>query len=298
MKLDVTIKKRDFSDPVGFPDVFFRPERYGWSAIGGPDFAQIAVGGEERALWSLLNWLRAPVEITDERNEAVWWGYVNEVTVQTGAIEVGAALTNMANRIAVTYSYIAPGGNTVGTRATTGWVQDDDSVGTYGTKELLNSRDGCSADAAEARRDAILDRLRYPIPQVAVSGGRSELGATLHCLGWWHTLDWTYFGRNAGLEDHTDGSASQDLGRITDNAQLEQSWQLTGGEAWDAHSVAIKVSIAGSPTDTLYVRLYTGTSFPATLLATGSQSGPNLPTSRDWYTFTLDSTVALAQGTT
>jgi hypothetical protein len=39
VKLDVTIKKRDFTDPVGFPDVIFRPERYGWMATGGPDFA-------------------------------------------------------------------------------------------------------------------------------------------------------------------------------------------------------------------------------------------------------------------
>ena len=299
MKLNVTLKKRDFTDPVGFPDVEFRPERYGWSAIGGPDFAEIAVGGEPQALWSLLNWLRAPVEITDERNEAVWWGYVNEVRVCAGAVEVGASLAQMTNRVAVTYSYIAPGTSTAGTRATTSWAQDDDSVSTYGTRELLNSRDGCSTDAAEARRDAILDRLKYPVPQVSVAAGSSELRATLYCLGWWHSLDWTYYTRAAGLESHEDGSDEQKVGEAGGNTKLAQSFQLTGGEAWDASSIAVKISKTGSPTDTFYIDLCSDSSgSPGTVLSTGSQTGPNLPDSRDWLSLTLASEVPLSPSTT
>ncbi|MFP4344258.1 MAG: hypothetical protein ACLFU8_06170 [Anaerolineales bacterium] len=262
MNLIVGLKKRDFSDPVGFPDLQFSPQRYGWAALGGPDFAEIAVAGEARGLWSLLNWLRAPVEITDERDVPVWWGYVDEIVVQVGAIEVGVSLRYMVNRVAVTYSYVPPGSSTVGTRATTGWVQDDDSVATYGTKELLDSRDGATAAAAEARRDAILARLKYPIPTARVLGGAETLEARLLCRGWWSTLDWTYYTNS--------GTASVETSTQIDTIVTAEGAFFSGVDLVDASGISSSEYQEGDATALRVIRqlLEDGSSNDQRLLAT------------------------------
>lgn len=180
-------------DPLGFPDVRFKPRRYSWHCVGGPERATVTAYGPAQGLWKLLEWLRAPVEVVDWRGEAVWWGFVDEVTVRVGAIEVALALKGMSNRVAVAYSLVEPGSATVGTRATTTWVQDDDCVAEYGTKELLISLSGATAAQAEAARDASLVAYRYPIPVVKVQPGKGGLSATLRCRGWWDTLGWQYY---------------------------------------------------------------------------------------------------------
>ena len=303
MNLSVVIKKRDFSDPVGVPDVTFRPERYGWMAVGGPDFAEVAAAGEARGLWSLLNWLRAPIEITDQRDQAVWWGYINGVTVRTGAIEVGVSLTEMANRIAVTYSYVEPGSSGVGVRATTSWAQDDDSVSTYGTKELLVSRDSAYLDVAEAGRNALLAALKNPVPKVGILGGSSELSASLHCLGWWHTLDWTYLTRSAGLESHESGSGTQAVGEASGNQRVAQSFQISGSESWQASMVDVKLSKVMAEgddvDDNVVVELCSDASGPGTVLASASLDGTLVGDSAGWWPFTLSpGTTELSPSTT
>lgn len=244
MNLDVEVKKRNFADPLAFPAVKFSPRRYGWTALGGPDFAEIAAAGETRALWSLLNWLRAPVTIRDERGEAVWWGYIAEVTVTVGAIAVGVSLREMVNRVAVTYSYVPPGESTVGTRVTTNWAQDDDSVGEYGTKELLDSRDGATAAVAEARRDAILAQLGYPVSQARVSAGVGEIGARLRCSGWWQTLDWTYY-TNTGTDSTVTTTQIEDIvtaeGQFIEGVDIVDDSGLSSSEYREGDETALQV---------------------------------------------------------
>ncbi len=245
MNLDVLIRKRDFTDPVGFPKINFRPERYGFAAVGGPTFADItALTGEKRALWSLLNWLRAPVEISDERGATVWWGYVGSVVVQVGAIEVGVSLRRMYNRVAVVYSYVEPGSADVGTRVTTGWEQDDDSVVAYGTRELLNSRDGCSVEAAEARRDAVLDRLKYPVPVVRVLSGTQFSEARLECWGWWSTLDWSYH-ENSGTDSVATTAQIEAIvaaeGQFLEDTDIEDASGISSSEYREGDETALQV---------------------------------------------------------
>lgn len=302
MRLSVEIDNRNFSTPVSLPNVTFSPERYGFRAMGGPDFAEIKAVGDRRALWSLLNWLRAPITIYDERDEPVWWGFVHGVTVRMGAIEVGVTLDNLFNRVAIAYTYISPGTNTAGTRATTDYAEDDDSIDEYGTKELLDSRDGCSTATAEARRDAILDRLRYPIPEIGNLGQGSERSAMLHCKGWWETLDWVHYAKDAGLESHTDGSATQDLGNHANRQKIAQSFQITG-EGWDASSVAVKLSKVVAQgedvDDNVVVELADyNAGEPGSVLASATLDGTELTTSATWQELGLSTSVALEVGVT
>lgn len=173
-----------------------------WAQKGGPDEASVSVSGNLNDLWEYLNLLRCPITIYDERGAAMWWGYISECQVRSGSLEVRASLAQMANRVAVAYSFVTPGTSEVGERKTTAWAEDAESIAEFGYKELLSSQAGMSDAAAEARRDAMVAALRYP--QALTSGGMVPRGrlvdsraehsqsATLYCRGWWSTLNWRY----------------------------------------------------------------------------------------------------------
>ncbi|GIV73532.1 hypothetical protein [Caldilinea sp.] len=183
--------------PVHLPaNLHFLPRRYSWTAVGGPEQAEVAVAGPPMALWNLLGWLRYPVVVHNGLGEPVWWGYVAEVTVAVGGVGLGVSLDSMYNRVAVAFSYVEPGSQTVGTRETTDWSQDDDSAAEYGMKELLASVDGATVAQAENARDVLLAQHRLPVPVVEMADG-GELEARLLCRGWWETLRWRYYANGA-----------------------------------------------------------------------------------------------------
>lgn len=178
------------------PGLAVLPKRYRWSALGGPVLAEIEVTGRPLDLWRLVGWLRYGVEIRNPLQRPVWWGYVAEIAVQVGAIQVGVSLDTLYNRVAVVYSYVEPGSQTVGTRQTTAWAQDDASVAEYGVKEHRASVDGATAAQAENTRDILLAQHRLPLPVPDVAGS-DKLRATLTCRGWWETLRWRYYANGA-----------------------------------------------------------------------------------------------------
>jgi hypothetical protein len=296
----VAFKQRDFSDALGFPEVAFVPRRYGWSALGGPEFATLTAFGPAHALWSLTHQLRAPVEVLDGRGTAVWWGYLASVTVRVGAITVGVSLDTLYNRVAVAYAHVAPGTTTAGTRATTAWAQNDDSVSRYGSKELLASLQSASPELAEARRATLLAQHRYPIPLVEqVAPGRGSLSATLRCRGWWATLGWTYYDRAAYVEEHTDdaNTSDQTLGAAAGNTRVTQSFQLTA--AWTAYSVQVRLKAVESPGDSVRLDLCADNSgAPGTVLDSVTVPASSLTTSYQWIEFALDPLQDLAGSVT
>lgn len=229
LRLEPRFLNRDFSDAVTFPDVRLEIQRYSHHAIGGPQIATMTAYGSELMLWELLEWLRSPVEILDEYNDKVWWGFVQEITVRIGAIEVGVSLATMFNNVAVAYSHVDPGSEEAGTRATTAWAQDDDSVAAYGTKELLVSLAEGTLAAAESMRDSILDLYKYPIPVVRSTPGKGSLSATLTCRGWWDTLGWSYYA-------NTDTDSVETTQQIADIVSAEGQF-LEGCDIVDASGI-------------------------------------------------------------
>lgn len=187
MSLTLRFQRRDFQDSLVLPRVTWQVERHSWSAIGGPKDATIMASGDAPALWELVEMLRCPVEVRNQYGDAVWWGYVAEVEVTVGAITVAASLDSMANRLAVAYAYTTAE-NTIGTRSTTAWAEDGQSVAEYGTFERLEASHTDDTTTAAALRDALLEAYKLPVPTVTVNPGEAEQGATLHCRGWWDTL--------------------------------------------------------------------------------------------------------------
>lgn len=201
--MNVTLFERSFSGNAILNDLNFDVNSMSWNKIGGTEAASVTAYGGTMDLWQLLNRLRCPVTIFDDHAKAIWWGYVAEVDVRVGTQEVRASLAEMSNRVAVAYSYIAPGSQDVGARQTTAWAEDAGSIAEFGYKELLSSQGGMSVAAAEARRAAIVAARRYPQAatvsgfgsprgRVVDSGAQNSASATLHLQGWWKTLNWRY----------------------------------------------------------------------------------------------------------
>lgn len=190
MRLSTRILHRNFTTPLVLPEVHLEPIRYSWHALGGPEMAEMRALGSPWAVWSLCDWLRAPVELFDERGQAVWWGYIAEVTIGTGAIELGLSVEGMRNRVAVRYQDQSSGSSV---SQQTDWLEDGDSVDEFGIFEGLASLSSGSANAAAGLRMRMLQELRYPVPVIRHTGRTGEMTATVRCRGWWNSLDWQYY---------------------------------------------------------------------------------------------------------
>lgn len=257
----------------------------------------------------MMEYLRCPVEIYDERGKCVWWGYVHETVVREKSIEIGATLASMSNRVAVTYSYVEPGTSQVGSRKTTAWAEDADSIAEYGYKEFISSCSGLSDEAATQRRDTILNTRKWPQGvganprgRVRYSGAEDSLSATLLCKGWMSTLDWRYAGWNnlTAISYLGSGSTEQAVGSASSNQRVMQQIMAASARSVRAVDVGISCRKYGSPTDNLVIELFALDSSgnpTGSALASYSLAGSSLTTSLTWYRGNLSSQVALASKT-
>ena len=239
--LQVSLFKRDFSAALVLP-VMPRVVSYSHAAIGGPKLAALEVVGDKKVLLSYLDRLRTPIEITDERGQKVWWGYIAEVRIKSGAVDIGVALDTMYNKVWVAYSLVEPGSQTVGTRATTTAATDQISIDEYGYKELLATLSGATTAQAEKVRDTLLAQRKYPIPSVAQAEEKGEDKVTLYCRGWWDTLGWRYYANaNTGDVETTTQIAAivTASGQFLLAADVEDASGISSSEYRDGDTTAL-----------------------------------------------------------
>lgn len=193
---------RDFNEPLQMQAFKAQVEWLSWAAQGGPDAARLTVTGPTLGLWQLGRMLRYGVEVRNQLGEPIWWGYVAGVEISVKGIAFGLSLDRMSNSIAVAYT------TADGETATTAYLADDDSVSTYGTKQLLITADGVTTTAAEQRRASALNRRKLPIatPPYSRGGTGDGVTVTLDCRGWYDTLDWQYYSRAEGRLEYLGSS--------------------------------------------------------------------------------------------
>lgn len=192
--MKVHILSRTFGTELAPLPLGYAVESYSHAAIGGPKMAMIDVSGNELDLWTLVDRLRCPISIWSDLGDCVWWGYVAEVRMMIGALEVSITIDSMFNRIAVAYQDAS-----TKARATTAWLDDATSQAEYGVKEMLYAISETDTAAALGARTAMLQQLKYPIPGISVKGGQAApLLGQLVARGWWDTLNWQYY-TNAGI---------------------------------------------------------------------------------------------------
>jgi len=91
------------------PDVVMETRRFSHRAIGGPHRASVVATGGQDFLVGLLDYLRSPVELLDGQGHLCWWGYVHEIKLRLGVMQIGITLDRMYNRIKVQYSKLTVG---------------------------------------------------------------------------------------------------------------------------------------------------------------------------------------------
>lgn len=266
MNLSMRLLSRHLTGvPVPLPaGVQFSVVSYSRAAIGGPMQATINVSGPPDALPVVLNLLRCAVEITDDHACIVWHGYVDQATLNVGALSIGVGLDALGNSVKITYA-------DHGESATTTAATDADSIAEYGTRELLVSLgDGNLAQALQLR-DIVLAQRHYPLPVPGVGGSGGASSAVLQCRGWWSTLGWQSFATAAVKVENTALGGPKDYAQLNvGNGGLAQSFLITDPTAvWAIESVDL---LLGWFT-TLYVTLHADNGDPTypgpgTLLAT------------------------------
>ncbi len=282
---------RDFSERFDRRALRWEVNSLEWEAVGGCSQASLTAYGPESELWECIERLRCPISIQDEKGRWAWWGYVSECAVRIGAVEVGASLASMTNKVAVAYSYIDPGSQVVGTRKTTAWASDTESIAAYGTKEWISSQGGMTDAGALARRNAALAKQKwpaavsqqagsYPRGRVRPSGAENSQSASLICRGWFETLDWRYASVStaSGPSYQTSSVNSQLLGQSSTNPKMVQQFTV-GSDGAAVTGVDVPAYQVGVPSDYLVATIYAldGSGYPTgAALATGQVAGNTL----------------------
>ena len=222
-------------------------DKYSATAVGGMEEAELTVsGGGREFIQSVLGWLRYSVVILNGNLTPVWWGYVAEVSISSGAVAYQASLDDVANSIAVAYTEDV-GGRSV--RGTTSYSQDAVSVSEFGERQLLLSMSDADEAAALARQAAELADRKYPRAAISISDG--GLQAKLFCRGWADTFNWKYYSNAAGLEQHTAGSGELPIGlgisgaaTVGFVAKTKRIWDEAG--SMDVFPKDFRIRITGS----------------------------------------------------
>ena len=211
----VEIVDRDFNDLTNPPKTSFTINRYSKTISGGCKEAHLTAYGDQSELWAIANMLRYGLYIYNQRGDPLWWGYIAEVKIRIGNLVFGVSLDTMSNRIAVVYT-------SFGTRETTAFAEDDYSIGTYGTKELLSVVSDATREEALQRRDSDLEAKKLPIPTVEFEAqSEGSFSANIICRGFYDTLEWKYYSQEKGLVEHSsNGVGQQNLGVILSSACL------------------------------------------------------------------------------
>lgn len=263
MSFAVRFQSKDRGDvhlPAGLTA---RPLSFSRTIYGGCHQASIEVAGDLTRLWSLLSWLGRRVIIYNPYMVPVWWGLIEETTINRGSLQDGLSIRDMYNRIRIAYSYDQLGDNIAGR---TDWAEHAVSISRMGfIKELLETQElDATPLAADAKRNTLLNLIGLPL---AVTGDRSGAAAgpatvTLRCIGEFETFAWRYYEQPSGLQQTMLPEVKEQplgLGLTADNICFAIGGKISDlGGRFDAMPSDAKITISGTSSNN-GVRTITGT---------------------------------------
>jgi hypothetical protein len=126
-----------------------------------------------------------------------WEGFVNEISANLGRLDYTAGpLMDVSNIVDLVYSTVDTSGGgrpRVGVRANTGTVEHEKSQERWGVRTKILSSGGVNVDIAPQIRDMFLqENHEPPKTQRFMSDGAGEAVIVVHCLGYYHWLDYVY----------------------------------------------------------------------------------------------------------
>lgn len=203
-----TVRLKDLGGREFVSRLTLTPERWSAVELGGCETAVIDVRGAVDGLYEALNWLGYDCEIYTAQGTLVWWGYVDEASVQNGALTMRRSLDEYANKVAVAYSYTD--GNQASQRGTTDWISDASGVTTFGTKEWLETlSEGDETVALTLRAQTLSAR---SAARVQCETNTDAPRGVLTCRGYWNKLNWLYWSQTAGKTAYEDDFPDEEMG--------------------------------------------------------------------------------------
>lgn len=240
-------------------EIRYLVDSYSKHEVGGCEKATIrAVGigngdGDLVSVQAALNLIGTDVQINNDIGDPRWWGRVVAVTLNHGKMSMGVEIDGMANRIAVAYS------DYTGRRGTTAWIEDAASKGRFGRKELLLTLNDADQTAAESYAANMLNEIRRPVGVASFEHtSQGDLpGATLHCIGYFHLLDWIYYQYSGGVHEHALGGGEQNFGEGSGINRISQVITPPASATPFTH-LTLPIQKIGDPTDWVTAEIRTG----------------------------------------
>jgi hypothetical protein len=186
--------------------------RHNILADGGFWSASFDLGGGIDVLedW-IAGGLGRHIVVSDQSLDIAWEGFVNEIQASMGRLELTVGpLLDVSNAVSLVYSTVDTSGGgrpRVGVRATTDLVENTNSQDRWGVRRKVLSSGGVQPDEAEQIRDLFLSENSDPprSQRFTNTGAGGEAKLTVHCLGYYHWLDYVY--DQKVLEGERDASA-------------------------------------------------------------------------------------------
>jgi hypothetical protein len=216
-----------------------KPTGMSWSVYGGCKMATIKATGNEKQMYEFVEYLRCPVEVFDYRAKSTWWGYVANVTINSGISSYTVSLDQMANKVAVSFVDTEASGtvNEEQSRSYTVYSNNAESVNEYGQKWFLYDAGKMRHGGAGALRDRITTQRAYPPAKLEFQGGRrdNEFTAEIQCRGWFDTIGWAYYVGTTYVLETT--AQLRHIGTIATTGQFITAVQLDTNSGVTSHAM-------------------------------------------------------------
>ena len=286
---------------IGIPNVEFSVTNFTNKNTGGAYSAEISASGSIEAVAALSDLLMCGVDVLNDRNDGVWWGFVREVVISIGNVEIGFSIDGMYNKVQVAYTEALTGTGVYGARKTTSWVTDTDSISRYGTRAIqLSGGNYTDAQAASVAAEYLA---LHKLPQITRRFSQSapsvqgKATARIMCSGWYETLSWLYYSNAAGSVAYLDiGSYQQAVGKDGNTQIVRES--IVPAVSWAASAYRIRVRKVGSPTANLKIELANGAGGLADVQLSATIAPANVSATMDWLSGTWATTFALTAAAT
>jgi hypothetical protein len=265
--------------------------RMEWTTAGGCATAGITAGVSKEMAGQMLGMCGTRLWIYNAKAQARWWGYIAGVRITLGGTTFETRIDELANRVAVKYTYQEAGDTGPGEARTTSWAEDAASLAIFGTKEVLVNANVILTDTgAEQLRDIELGWRKYLRAKLNLGdGGKYEsVAVELMCRGFFDMLNWRYASwpvvTGPGYTDVT--AAEQEIGAASSSTKAAQQFTVGSGGI-NVLQLSIYARKQGSPADNLMVGIYEmdGSGDPTgSALASWSLAGGSVGSSLAWIT--------------
>lgn len=183
----VALRNWSYNPVVNIFGLRYIPVRFSRSVYGGDKAATIRAEGNTNGLFGLTSMLGYEVRIMDGLGFDLWQGMIDSVTIYGEYEQVSVNLSQMYNAIYVQY-------NTEGAHGLSAVAVNQNSIDTYGTKELIYSgTDISTAAAALEYATQLVNYYGLPRVQRDPNTRNAQPYAEINAVGWFETLDWSYY---------------------------------------------------------------------------------------------------------